>query len=233
MTGVGFAVRTIELDLPALAGALGRRLHEAGVPTTAERAARFAQALELVRPVSRWRLYWIARAVFVSDHAQLRSFDAVFWSLFGGRGPSAGFEPEDAQAVASLDDADAGDRQVVPGIAETAAPSPSEVATSPAGADESAPEREVPVAMSPSDEEVLRGKRFEALEPDELAQLYNLMARLRVATPERRTRRDRRDRRGEHLDMRRTLRGSMRTAGDPIRLARRRRRVVPRRMVLL
>jgi uncharacterized protein len=35
------------------------------------------------------------------------------------------------------------------------------------------------------------------------------------------------------VDMRRTLRGSLRTAGDPIRLARRRRRVVPRRIVML
>ena len=35
------------------------------------------------------------------------------------------------------------------------------------------------------------------------------------------------------MDLRRTLRGSIRTAGDPIRLARRRRRVVPRRLVLL
>ena len=59
------------------------------------------------------------------------------------------------------------------------------------------------------------------------------MARLEVATPRRRTRRSKRDRRGERMDMRRTLRGSMRTAGDPIRLARRRRRVVPRRVVML
>ena len=59
------------------------------------------------------------------------------------------------------------------------------------------------------------------------------MARLRVATPERRTRRARRDRHGERIDMRRTLRGSLRTGGDPIRLARRRRRVVRRRMVML
>jgi len=35
------------------------------------------------------------------------------------------------------------------------------------------------------------------------------------------------------MDMRRTLRASMRTGGDPIRLARRRRRVTPRRMVML
>src|SRR6202007_1809256 len=54
-----------------------------------------------------------------------------------------------------------------------------------------------------------------------------------LATPRRRTRRAERHRRGDRLDMRRTLRGSMRTAGDPIRLARRRRRVVRRRLVLL
>ena len=84
-----------------------------------------------------------------------------------------------------------------------------------------------------SDEEVLRAKRFDALSPDELARLYRLMTRLRIATPPRRTRRAERDRRGERIDMRRTLRGSLRTAGDPIRLARRRRRVVRRRIVLL
>ncbi len=33
--------------------------------------------------------------------------------------------------------------------------------------------------------------------------------------------------------MRRTLRASLRTGGDPIRLARRRRRIMPRRLVLL
>ena len=59
------------------------------------------------------------------------------------------------------------------------------------------------------------------------------MTRLRIATPLRRTRRAERDRRGEHIDLRRTLRGSLRTGGDPIRLARRRRRVVRRRLVLL
>jgi uncharacterized protein with von Willebrand factor type A (vWA) domain len=59
------------------------------------------------------------------------------------------------------------------------------------------------------------------------------MTHVRVVTPTRRTRRAQRDRRGERIDMRRTLRGSLRTAGDPIRLARRRRRIVRRRLVLL
>jgi uncharacterized protein with von Willebrand factor type A (vWA) domain len=87
--------------------------------------------------------------------------------------------------------------------------------------------------MAPSDEEVLRAKRFDALDAHELAVLSRLVARLDVATPRRRTRRAKRHRRGDRLDMRRTLRGSMRTAGDPIRLARRRRREIPRRMVIL
>ena len=89
----------------------------------------------------------------------------------------------------------------------------------------------VPVAAS--DEEVLRSKQFDALSPGELATIYRLMERLEVATPTRRTRRSERDRHGSRVDMRRTLRGSTRTAGDPIRLARRRRRVARRRMVLL
>lgn len=96
-----------------------------------------------------------------------------------------------------------------------------------------APEREIDVALAPSDEELLRGKRFDALSADELAHLYRLMAQLHVATPVRRTRRFERRRNGERIDMRRTLRGSMRTGGDPVHMRRRRRRVVRRRLVLL
>ena len=78
------AVEYIGLDLPALAGAFARRLHDAGVPVTPERTARFAEALALVRPVARRRLYWTARAVFVSDATQVKAFDAVFREVFGG-----------------------------------------------------------------------------------------------------------------------------------------------------
>ena len=50
-----------------------------------ERAVDFARALTLVRPISRRRLYWTARGVFVSDRAQVPAFDRVFFSVFGGR----------------------------------------------------------------------------------------------------------------------------------------------------
>ncbi len=237
MPGSSFAVQTVQLDLPPLVAAFGRRLHEAGVPVSAERASRFAGALILVRPVSRRRLYWTARAVLVSDHAQIKLFDSVFASVFGQGGEVADPPlPEHVRQVAlPPEEMPRAERPEAPARGDDpfsagSAPSPSR---SPSGGRDDAPERELPVPMVASDEEVIRGKRFDALEPDELARLYRLMERLALATPLRRTRRADRCHRGSSIDLRRTLRGSLRTGGDPIRLARRRRRVVRRRLVLL
>ena len=232
MTPQPFRVRTAVLDLPAVAGAFSRRLHDAGVPVTAERAAWFAQALAVVEPISRRRLYWTARAAFVSDRMQVPAFDAVFFAVFGpGRAGAERARTGEDGVRTEAGPCGRGARRRLAGATDSpppgAAPSPGSAART----DELT--REIPVPVLASDEEVLRSKRFDALEPDELARLYRLMTRLRVATPTRRTRRAERDRRGERIDMRRTLRGSLRTAGDPIRLARRRRRVVPRRIVLL
>ena len=217
-----FGVETIELDLPLLVGALSRRLHEAGVPVTPARSADFARALTLVRPIARRRLYWTARGVFVSDPAQVNAFDAVFFSVFGD-GTTESFEPDEVQSAAEPPH----DRSSSVGdSAEGGA------ASSPSGADGDGAEVEVPLAIA-SDEEVLRRKSFDALEPHELVALYRLMSRLELVTPLRRTRRNEKARHGARVDMRRTLRASLRTGGDPIRLARRRRRIAPRRLVML
>jgi uncharacterized protein with von Willebrand factor type A (vWA) domain len=206
-------IETVVLDLPALVGALSRRLHDAGVPMTPARSADLARALELVRPISRRRLYWTARAIVVTDPAQVPAFDRVFRAVFGG---------EEAP------------RDELP-----PAPEPTLHPTPPGrrGTDPSSRMRDsedvvdVPVGRA-SDEERLATKHFDALEPDELARLYRLMSRLSLETPERLTRRYEHGR-GRRVDMRRTLRGSLRTCGDPIRLARRRRRIARRRLVLL
>src|SRR5215211_7258198 len=65
------------------AGGMDQRLRAAGVPVTPERSAAFARALTLTRPVSRRRLYWTARSVFVTDRSQVPAFDEVFRSVFG------------------------------------------------------------------------------------------------------------------------------------------------------
>ncbi len=228
-----FRVETVWLDLPAVAGAFSRRLHDAGVPSSAERASHFATALTLVRPVSRRRIYWTARAVFVSDTAQVKAFDQVFGSVFGGAAPNPDVEPEaDVRTAPAPPDErpSSSSARTGPGTADDLG-LPSASASSAGRTDSD--EREIPIAVSPSDEELLRQKRFDALEPAELAALYRLMSQLELVTPERRTRRARSDRHGERIDLRRTLRGSLRTGGDPIRMARRRRRIVRRRLVLL
>ena len=204
-------VETIHLDLPAMVGAFSRRLHDAGLPMTPARSADMARALELTRPVARRRLYWALRSIVVTDPTQVPVFNEVFAAVFRGYQLAADDEDEERRAA-----------PIAPGQRGTA-PSP--------GSRREGEEIEVPLAMA-SDEERLSHKRFDALEPHELAHLYALMQRLRLETPPRRTRRYEHGR-GRRIDMRRTLRGSLRTAGDPIRLARRRRRVVRRRLVLL
>jgi uncharacterized protein len=225
-----FRVETIHLDLPPLVEALSRRLHDAGVPGTPSRSADLARALTLVRPVSRRRLYWTARAVLVSDQAQAPAFDQVFFAVFGERTAGDDFEPEEVRtAPAPPDEPPPLDRREAPGDSSSHGTS---LSSRPGSGEEESVDAEVPLALA-SDEELLRQKRFDALEPHELAQLYRLMSRLQLATPSRRTRRYEKGRLGERIDLRRTLRRSLRTGGDPVRLERRHRRLARRRLVLL
>ncbi len=199
-------VETIHLDLPALVGAFSRRLHDAGLQITPARSADMARALELTRPIARRRLYWTLRSIVVTDPTQVPVFDAVFAGVFRGYAPEEAPEPPSRVA-------------------------PDQSGHVPSSGRVKRGEIEVPMARA-SAEERLSEKRFDALDPHELAHLYQLMSRLRLETPRRRTRRYEHGR-GRRIDMRRTLRRSLRTGGDPIRLARRHRRVVPRRLVLL
>jgi uncharacterized protein with von Willebrand factor type A (vWA) domain len=225
------------LDVPALAAGLGHALHRAGLPVTPERSSRFALALTLTNGAgTRARLYWTARAVFVSGLGQVDTFDRVFAAVFDARA-----DPADQRGDSARQPSAAPDRRSPPPQAaepvETpdgaAQPRSAAVSASPGGESaRDAPRREVPLALA-GDEERLRERSVALLEPHELAHLRRLMARLELATPRRRSRRTQRARHGERLDLRATLRSSLRTGGDPVRHARRRRRPRPRNLVLL
>jgi uncharacterized protein len=230
-----FGVETVELQLAPLAVQFAGRLQDAGVPVGVERAARFAEALKLVKPISRSRLYWTARSAFVTERSQVAAFNHVFAEVFGSAGldgQHAEFDAPGSQAAAEPDARSTAEQErkregLGPHRASDSSPAP----RGREGTEE--PEEEVGVPTVASDAELLRNRRFEALTVSELSDLYRLMSQLRVVTPVRRARRSRNDRHGRRVDMRRTMRASMRTGGDPIHLARRRRRVVPRRIVML
>src|SRR5262245_38458621 len=70
------------LDRAAFAAALLDRLRAVGVDTGLSSAEAFADALRVVRPDSRSRLYWTARITLVRRHTDLAAFDAVFDAVF-------------------------------------------------------------------------------------------------------------------------------------------------------
>ena len=235
-----FKVVDFEVDLPGLASAFSQRLHEAGVPVTPSQTEQYARALKLTKPVSRRRLYCATRAVFVTGFQQVPAFDKVFGQVFGGRRKVMNpddvdeieIEDESVEQVDSETPEDMDEQNIMEreggqdAMQMNAGEGDSED-------DEDTEEEKLVPLQEASEEEALSYKNFQALTADELAQLYKLMVRLQLATPDRVSRRKQRGRRGEHMDMRRTLRRSLHTGGDPIVLARKRRRTHPRRLVLL
>ncbi|SFL32961.1 vWA domain-containing protein [Geodermatophilus ruber] len=214
-----------------LAVGLTTALHRAGLPTTPQRTARLARALQLVLPVDRTALYWTCRVALVTDHAQLPVFDAVFSAVFDGRldpadrrgdptaPPSAGARPRVRPSPP--------DHRPPPGAGEQRA------IGLPGAEDGEEGQRDVVLAAA-STEERLRHTSFAELTDEELAGLRELVRRLVLSTPQRRSRRTRPTRRrADRLDLRRTVRAAQRSGGDPVRLVAATRRTQPRRLVLL
>jgi hypothetical protein len=72
------------------------------------------------------------------------------------------------------------------------------------------------IRLSVSDKEILQKKDFAQMTAAEIAEVTRAIANMKLPQAELRTRRYRPDARGLRLDMRRTLRGSLRTGGDII-----------------
>jgi uncharacterized protein with von Willebrand factor type A (vWA) domain len=197
-------------DLADVVARLTGALHDAGLPVGPDRAERFARAVTVADPRTPARMRACARATLALTEKDLAVIDWVVDSVFAaavdpadhrGQGPSA----VDASVSAGTGTFSAGKN--------TAAPS----------------ERDAPVAMAGSAAERLHHRDFADLSPDEVSELAEAMARMRVATPDRLTRRTTEGRRGR-LDLRRTLRMAHRGSHKWVWKQRKRR---PRRLVVL
>ena len=229
----------LAVEPAALAVRFADVLTRAGVPVTPERAGRFARALHLLSPDSRDRLYWAARLTLLSSCVQLATFDRVFAAVFDGmldpadhRGDSSG--PPSVQArPSSQRPAPTGSRPidgVPPPPADGTGPGPGGAYES---GEDGAAEREAVLAAA-SPHERLQETSFAELAPEEIVALRQLVRRIALATPTRRSRRRRPSAQvKDRVDLRRTLRRAQRSGGDPAYLVHRRRRLRPRRLVLL
>ena len=226
-------------DVATLAAALGVALRSAGLPAGPGRCERLARAVTVMGASTIAELHACALATMVSDPSQVETFERIFAEMFslappGGprvTAPQRGMtmEPADPGAPPGARTAD-GSGELPPVLREVTASAAS--SSSSDSADEDAPE--VPaIRRVASDTERLMERDFAQLSPDELGRLAVLMRELTIAVPPRKTRRYRPRKEGARLDMRRTMRQAIRTAGEPVNIARRAVRVRPRRLIVL
>ena len=157
------------------------------------------QALEAVDCTSREDARLALRAVLCSDRGDLAKFDLAFLAVYGSGAP-LGHSP--------FDELGGIEREVLPhaGLATGGPPPPrSEVGEL------------TPVPAAWSDVELLRHKDFATYTEAEMALARLLIAQLARRGPTRLSRRTRPSRRRGHApDLRRVVRASLRTAGEPV-----------------
>lgn len=224
------------VDLAAFAVALVTRARSAGVTVSASGAARLTEALQVLSPMDRRRLYWITRVTLVGRQSDLERFDAVFAAVF-------------ADAVLPLDPASRQAHRSTPGTRSErreSGVSPSRQDTRPSRAappwatraggpdDATAPAADTAGAWMrlPSPREDLTGEAFGAFDDADLRDLGRRLDDARRAWPERPSRRREPHRRGR-VDLRATMRRARHTGFEPVRVARGRARSRPRRIVLV
>ncbi len=195
--------------------AFGRELRGAGLGVGTGDAVTYAAALSRLDPADLTDLYWAGRVVLVSRPDDIATYDQVFARFYLGEPamPRAGRPPAMPPRASTWSES----ALVVPD-ADPAGPGPGEQAL---------------LGLLASDAEVLRHKEFAACTPDELAAVRRMMARIALTPPRRRSRRTQRARRGAVVDLRRMIRDSLRTQGDPAGLRWRDRKVRLRPLILI
>ncbi|MFI1164460.1 VWA domain-containing protein [Streptomyces sp. NPDC020801] len=208
-------------DLPELAATFAVALHDAGIAVGPDRTRSFARSLTLLAPSTTRELRYCALATLVSDPEHIEPFDAVFREIFGGPADRGAQRGQPGDPPRSLPNAVPGR---VPGIRKD---------TADGRRDADAQPREAPVPLAASPLDRLASRDFADLSAEELARLSEVMRTLVLRTPTRPSRRRRTAHHGARIDVRRTLSGSRRTGGYPLRLRRFEHRARPRDLVVL
>lgn len=203
MLGPGLAGEVVEVLL-----GFARTLRHAGVPASPERVQALIAALEHLSVLDANDVYWAGRLTLCADPEDLDRYDAGFAAYFG-----------DVPLQRPLTT-----REQIRYEAH-----PYEIGLEGASSENN---DEPSHSVQASRHETLRNRDLAALSPSEREELRRLFALLAPRVGQRRTRRFRAAP-GGRVDLRRTVRQTLRDAGEPSRLAYRRRRTRPRRLVFL
>lgn len=209
-----------EVELPGdpaerMAVGFARVLRGLGVRVPASSTISFAEAVGLVGMADRTAVFWAGRATMVQRPEDIPLYDTAFAIYWQQRSPEAvtveGTPPPITLAV------DLEDEDELPEDDEEGEDSPEDIQ-----------------ALRFSRVEILSEKDFADCSDQELAELTQLMARLRFTNHTRRSRRQIPTKgRGDKPDLRRTVQLALRNHGEPYRWAHTAAASRPRRLVLL
>jgi uncharacterized protein with von Willebrand factor type A (vWA) domain len=209
-------------DAAAFAAGFDRTLAAHGVLAGTQRAVAFARALETAEPARPDELYWIARTAMLPDIEDLERFHAALAQTLE--------RMIDARTLGMLvQNAPAPPRREPP-------PEERSRLTPPPPAERADPLEDgetVPFIAMASPEERLAERDFADMNETERRRSIAAMQRLRIGVELRRSRRRRLAARGDRLDVRATMRGAARTAGELVRRRANARRERPRPLLFL
>ncbi|HEY9528938.1 MAG TPA: VWA domain-containing protein [Anaerolineales bacterium] len=198
----------------------GRVLRRLGLDVNPGRMMDLVSALDHIEIARKQDFYFAARTLLVHEREDLAVFDeafALFW-----RKPAEEWSVEGRGIVQRR-------RQARPIVK----PRPLEESTSQTNDSTSSPELTVIEATRTfSDRELLRHKNFAEMSVEEAGAVRQMMADLLWKVSERRTRR-KRPGKGHWIDLRRTLRRSLRSEGEILRWSYRERKLKPRPLVVI
>ncbi|HZL41354.1 MAG TPA: VWA domain-containing protein [Pseudolabrys sp.] len=185
-----------------------RALRAAGIPVGSGSVLDALEAVNVAHVVDREDFYWTLHAVFVKRHEHSILFDQAFRIFFRKRGYIE-------KLIASmLPEAKAKDHKAPPPGAQRI----QEALFSGLDKPEDKSEVEINASLTVSDREILQKKDFAQMSAAEIAAAKQAIARLALPLDMLRTRRMAPSRRGHLIDIRRTLRASMKAGGAVIDL---------------
>ncbi len=190
-----------------------RTLRRAGLPVGPGRVIEALRAIETADIRRREDFYWTLHAVFVNRRDQREIFDQAFHVFW--RNPELLKKMMDMMLPTSfLDSAPREDqKEISRRLSEALAPSPA-----PSEKDEAQEEIEINATLTASENELLQSKDFESMSAAEMAEAKSVMATMHLPIKKMKIRRHTIDKNGKNIDMRRSMRASLKTGGASIPL---------------
>ena len=193
-----------------------RVLRAAGLPIGPDRVLDAVRALEVAGVERRDDFYWTLASVFLDRREQFEVYDQAFHIFWR--------DPQLLERVMALflpqvyGRQGREERQASSRVAEALHPKPKKPQEAPI---EPPQETQLDASLSFSAREVLQHADFETMTAEEIAQAKKMLANLRLPIPEIHTRRLAPDPRGPRVDLRASLRASLRNGAKIIPLKRR------------